>query len=164
MNHLAAVNEKHDPGTEQMQLVSFCLNDEIYGIEVLKVREIIRLVNITCTPNSPHWVEGIINLRGKVIPIISMRKRFGLPEADNDNQSRVIIMDICGELLGFTVDAVSEVIRISGREVQPPPQLATGGIGQEFLAGVVNRGDKLLILLDLDRIFSRDEQYQLGQC
>ena len=115
--------------SELIQLVSFHLDNEEYGVEVLKVREIIRMVNITHMPNTPHYVEGIINLRGKVIPIISMRKRFGLMESEHNNHSRVIIMDIGGEMIGFTVDAVSEVIRVSSSEVQPTPSVSAGALG-----------------------------------
>ena len=93
-------------GNELIQLVSFNLDQEEYGVEVLKVREIIRMNTITHMPNTPHYVEGIINLRGKVIPIISMRKKFGLNLTDNNSHTRIMIMDIGGELMGFIVDAV----------------------------------------------------------
>jgi len=163
MSNLPAVRK--DAGSashELIQLVSFHLDNEEYGVEVLKVREIIRMVNITHMPNTPAYVEGIINLRGKVIPIISMRKRFGLADIEHSNHARVIIMDIGGELLGFTVDAVSEVIRVSAAEVQPAPSVASGGIGQEYIAGVINHGERLLVLLNLDLMFSNDEKELLG--
>jgi len=143
---------------ELIQLVSFNLDQEEYGVEVLKVREIIRMNTITHMPNTPHYVEGIINLRGKVIPIISMRKRFGLMESENDSHTRIMIMDIGGELMGFIVDAVSEVIRISGTEIQPSPSVAGGGIDQDCIAGVINMSERLLVLLDLDRMFSQEEK------
>ena len=144
---------------ELIQLVSFMLADEEYGVEVLKVREIIRMPTITKMPNVPQHVEGIINLRGKVIPIISMRRRFGLMENEHSNQTRIIIMDVCGSLTGFIVDAVSEVIRILSSEIQPPPSLVlSGGIGQEFITGVFNHVDRLLIIMDIDRMFSDDER------
>ncbi len=149
------------PGQSQgelTQLVSFTLSREEYGVEVLKVREIIRMAGITHMPNTPQYVEGIINLRGKVIPVISMRKRFGMPEQENNARTRIIIMDLEGELMGFIVDAVSEVIRISAGEIQPPPSAATGGGEQECIAGVVNRAERLLVLLDLDRMFSHEEK------
>jgi purine-binding chemotaxis protein CheW len=147
---------KHD---ELIQLVSFMLADEEYGVEVLKVREIIRMPTITKMPNVPHHVEGIINLRGKVIPIISMRRRFGLMENGNNIQTRIIIMDVSGRLTGFIVDSVSEVIRIHSSEIQPPPTMvSSGGIGQEFITGVFNHAERLLIIMDIDRMFSDDEQ------
>lgn len=147
---------------ELTQLVSFHLDNEEYGVEVLKVREIIRMVNITHMPNTPPYVEGIINLRGKVIPIISMRRKFGLTDAENNNQTRVIIMDVGGELLGFTVDSVSEVIRISASEIQPSPSVAAGGVGQEYIDGVINHGERLLVLLNLDLMFSNEEKELFG--
>ncbi|HEY3307390.1 MAG TPA: chemotaxis protein CheW [Desulfuromonadaceae bacterium] len=147
-----------DAGSELIQLVSFNLDQEEYGVEVLKVREIIRMNTITHMPNTPHYVEGIINLRGKVIPIISMRKKFGLTVTDNDSHTRIMIMDIGGELMGFIVDAVSEVIRISGSEVQPSPSVAASGIDQDCIAGVINLSERLLVLLDLDRMFTHEEK------
>ncbi|MEI6209037.1 MAG: chemotaxis protein CheW [Desulfuromonadales bacterium] len=151
---------KHD---ELIQLVSFMLADEEYGVEVLKVREIIRMPTITRMPNTPQHIEGIINLRGKVIPIISMRRRFCLLENENSSQTRIIIMDVAGSLTGFIVDAVSEVIRIHSSEIQPPPSMVmSGGIGQEFITGVFNHVERLLIIMDIDRMFSDDERDGFG--
>jgi len=105
-NALVPVNADnlHD---ELIQLVSFNLDQEEYGVDVLKVREIIRMPIVTRVPNTPNYVEGVINLRGKVVPIICMRKKFGLSEAENDKQTRIMVMDMEGELMGFIVDAVS---------------------------------------------------------
>jgi purine-binding chemotaxis protein CheW len=156
---LAKIGESGQHGGELIQLVSFALAHEEYGVEVLKVREIIRMPSITKMPNTPHYVEGVINLRGKVIPIISMRKRFGLMEAESDSQTRIIVMDVGGTLTGFIVDAVSEVIRIHSGEIQPPPSMVlSGGIGQEFITGVFNHGERLLIIMDVDRMFSDEER------
>lgn len=152
-----------EKSSELIQLVSFMLADEEYGVEVLKVREIIRMPTITKMPNVPQHVEGIINLRGKVIPIISMRRRFNLMENENNIQTRIIIMDVCGTLTGFIVDAVSEVIRIHSSEIQPPPSMVmSGGIGQEFITGVFNHAERLLIIMDIDRMFSDDERDSFG--
>lgn len=149
---------------ELIQLVSFMLADEEYGVEVLKVREIIRMPTITKMPNTPPHVEGIINLRGKVIPIISMRTRFGLPPCENSGQTRIIIMDVVGRLTGFIVDSVSEVIRIHGSEIQPPPSMViSGGVSQEFITGVYNHAERLLIIMDIDRMFSEDERESFGE-
>ena len=148
---------------ELIQLVSFMLADEEYGVEVLKVREIIRMPTITKMPNVPQHVEGIINLRGKVIPIISMRRRFNQMESENSSHTRIIIMDVCGSLTGFTVDSVSEVIRIHSSEIQPPPSMVlSGGVGQEFITGVINHAERLLVIMDIDRMFSDDERESLG--
>ncbi len=159
----ALVQVKSDEsGGDLIQLVSFNLDQEEYGVDVLKVREIIRMPIVTRVPNTPHYVEGVINLRGKVIPIISMRKRFGLMEIDYDKQTRIMVMDVRGELMGFIVDAVSEVIRISGSEIQPSPAAVAGGLDQECIAGVINQTERLLVLLDLEKMFSSDERMLLG--
>ena len=146
---------------ELIQLVSFHLENEVYGVDVLKVREIIRMITITHMPNTPDYVEGIINLRGKVIPVISMRRQFGLCGVEHNNQTRIIIMDVSGEMIGFVVDAVSEVIRISAAEIQPSPAVAADGVGQEYIDGVINHGDRLLVILNLDLMFPEDEREQL---
>ena len=147
-----------DSTEERMQLVSFILDKEEYGIEALKVREIIRMPNITRVPNTPHYVEGVINLRGKVIPIISLRKRFYLDAADNDNRTRIMVMDMANELTGFIVDSVAEVIHITSDEIQPAPPVVSGGVDQKYLSGVINREDRLLVLLDLELLLSQEEQ------
>jgi purine-binding chemotaxis protein CheW len=157
-----AVNFKAEESqAELIQLVSFNLDREEYGVYVLKVREIIRMSNVTRVPNTPYYVEGVINLRGKVIPIISLRKKFSLAEKESDKQSRIIVMDVDGELMGFIVDSVSEVIRVSAGEIQPPPSVVNGGVEQEYLSGVINRADRLLVLLDLERVFSQSERESL---
>lgn len=155
----AAANNLNEHSTEErMQLVSFILDKEEYGVEVLKVREIIRMPNITRVPNTPPYVEGVINLRGKVIPIISLRKRFNLDSAESDGRTRIMVMDMTNELTGFIVDSVAEVIRITSGEIQPAPPVVSGSVDQEYLSGVVNREDRLLVLLDLERLFSQEEQ------
>lgn len=157
-NALVKVSE-NTQRDELIQLVSFMLDNEEYGVEVLKVREIIRMPTITKMPNTPSYVEGVINLRGKVIPIISMRKRFGLMESEHSSQTRIMVMDVAGALTGFIVDAVSEVIRIHSSEIQPPPSMVvSGGIGQEFITGVFNHAERLLIIMDVDLMFSDDER------
>jgi purine-binding chemotaxis protein CheW len=157
INALVKIDDavRHD---KLIQLVSFNLDREEYGVDVLKVREIIRMPIVTRVPNTPHYVEGVINLRGKVIPIICIRKKFGLVETENDKQTRIIVMDVEGELMGFIVDAVSEVIRISGSEIQPSPAMVAGGINQECIAGVINQAERLLVLLELEKMFSGDER------
>jgi len=118
--------------------------------------------SITRVPNTPHYVEGVINLRGKVIPIINMRRRFGLIEIEYNKQTRIMVMDVEGELMGFIVDAVSEVIRISSSEIQPSPAVVTSGIDQECIAGVINQAERLLVLLDLQKMFSQEERNLFG--
>lgn len=154
----ALKSKGEDSGSELIQLVSFNLEKEEYGINVLMVREIIRMLSITRVPNTPAYVEGVINLRGKVIPIISLRKKFDLMEAEYDKRTRIMVMEVVGEMMGFIVDEVSEVIRISEKEIQPPPPVVAGGVEHECMAGVINQADRLLVLLDLEKMFSADER------
>ena len=143
---------------EIIQLVSFELEGEEYGIDVLAVREIIRMPSITKMPNTPHYVDGIINLRGTVVPIISLRKRFGLMEREQDRSSRILVMEVGNSLTGFVVDAVAEVIRITASEIQPPPAIVQGNVSQDCITGVINHAERLLIVLDLNRLFSDEEK------
>ena len=158
MNTAEAITGSEEMKEERIQLVSFRIGNEEHGINVLKVREIIRIPNITRVPNTPEYIEGVINLRGKVIPIISLRKKFYLPEAENDSRTRIIVMDMDNELMGFIVDSVAEVIRIAISEIQPPPPIVTGGIEQECISGVINHAERLLVLLNLEKMFSSEER------
>ncbi|KAF0221336.1 MAG: purine-binding chemotaxis protein [Geobacteraceae bacterium] len=160
MGAALAINVEEAVG-ELIQLVSFNLGDEEYGVEVLKVREIIRMPNVTRVPNTPYYVEGVINLRGKVIPVMSLRKRFSLGEAEYDKRTRIMVMEVENELMGFIVDSVSEVIRISASEIQPPPPVVKSGVDQECMSGVINQTERLLVLLDLEQVSSQDERRML---
>jgi purine-binding chemotaxis protein CheW len=136
-----------------LQLVSFNLADEVFGIDILKVREINRMVDITRVPNSPPYVEGIINLRGRVIPILDLRAKFGLPRKAVDKTTRIIVVEISGSIVGFIVDAVSEVFRIPKNITEPPPDVVAG-VDSEYITAVGKLEDRLLILLDLDKVFA----------
>jgi purine-binding chemotaxis protein CheW len=140
-----------------IQLVNFLVDNEEYGVEVLKVREIIRMTDVTRVPNAPAFVDGVFNLRGKVIPIISLRKRLSLPLVEYDSNTRIIVIDLDNDLTGIIVDAVAEVIRITAEDIQPAPEGAThDSIGGMF-SGLVNRANRLLVLLDLDVLLNSDK-------
>lgn len=136
-----------------IQLVTFKIAEEEFGVDILRVQEIIRIMPITKVPNSPEFVEGVINLRGKVIPVIDMRRRFGLAACAHDSQTRIMVMDLQGQIVGFVVDAVCEVLRIKASIVVPPPAVVAG-IGSEYMRGVGKLEDRLLILLDLDKLIN----------
>ena len=142
---------------EILQLVTFNLDNEEYAVAILKVQEIIRMKEITRVPNSPAEVEGVINLRGKVIPVVDLRKKFGLAGKENDEQSRIMIMDIQGITMGLVVDSVSEVLRIPSNTVEPTPPMASN-ISAEFIKGIAKLEDRLIILLDMDRLLGRAEE------
>lgn len=141
----------------EYQLVSFKLEDEEYAVDILSVHEIIRIAEITKLPNSPAYVEGVINLRGKVIPVMDLRKKFGLQYIDTDeNLKRIIITDANGIMIGMIVDSVSEVLRINADTVEPPPPIAKG-MNSEYIKGVGKLNDRLLILLDWNKIIKDEE-------
>lgn len=139
--------------SEINQVVSFRLGEEEYGAEINNVREIIRVLNITQVPQAPHFIEGVINLRGTVIPVINLRRRFGLPEIENDKNTRIVVVDVEGREIGIIVDAVAEVLRIPAEQITPPPAVVAG-IGREYLLGVGQLENRLLVLLDLKKILS----------
>ena len=144
-----------------LQLVTFHIGEEEFGVEILKVQEIIRMMGITRVPKAPDFVEGVINLRGKVIPIIDLRKRFGMAAQEHDKHTRIIVIEINGVIIGFVVDSVSEVLRIPADTVEPPPPIISG-IESEYIRGVGKLADRLLILLDLDSLLSKGEQSLLS--
>ena len=153
--------KKHE--VDLLQLVTFRIGEEEFGVDILRVQEIIRIMEITRVPKSPDFVEGVINLRGKVIPIIDLRKRFGLEVKEHDKHTRIIVIEMNNMIVGFVVDAVSEVLRIPADTVEPPPPAVMGGIDSEYISGAGKLEDRLLILLDLDKLLSQEEQAELGQ-
>ena len=144
----------------QIQLVTFQISEEQYGVDIMDVKEIVRVQDIRSIPNAPGYVEGLFNLRGEIIPIISLHKRFHLRKAqlgeDEELLSGFIIIDIDGMKLGIIIDKVERVVEIEAKSIQPPPQILSG-IGAEYIQGVVNRESGYLILLDIRKLFSAKE-------
>lgn len=136
---------------ELIQLVSFRLDQEEFGIDILKVQEINRIVDITRVPQAPSYCEGVINLRGKVIPVINLRTKFGLSCKDRDKDTRIVVCDVYGYQIGMIVDEVHEVLRIPGSSIEPCPDIAAT-IGQDYINGVAKLQNRLLIFLDVTRI------------
>ena len=151
--------KRHDD--ELLQLVTFSISDEEFGVDILKVQEIIRTMEISKVPKAPDFVEGVINLRGKVIPIIDLRCRFGLAHKPHDKNTRIIVIEMTDVIVGFVVDAVSEVLRIPAGTVEPPPPVVAG-MDSEYISGVGKLENSLLILLDLDKLLSSDDMAKLG--
>ena len=148
--------EHRNESREPLQLVSFHIGDEQFGLDILRVQEIIRVQHLTRVPNSSDFVDGVINLRGSVIPVIGLRKRLGLEQREHDKQTRIMVVEVNGEVLGFIVDSVSEVLRIPADTVEPPPRLAK--VERSYVSGVARREDRLLILLDVNRLMSNANQ------
>ncbi|MCP5464144.1 MAG: chemotaxis protein CheW [Deltaproteobacteria bacterium] len=143
--------------TKLSQIVTFKLGAEEYGVDIMKVQEIILMGEITKVPEVPGFIEGVINLRGNVIPIIDLRKRFQLSECSLTDETRVVVVNVENKTMGIIVDAVSEVLRIASDEIDPAPATIVG-LGKEYLKGLVKLESRLLILLDINRILNLDEQ------
>lgn len=152
--------EKIPSSMSVLQLVTFKLGGEEYAIDILKVQEIIRMVEITSIPSAPEYVEGVINLRGKVIPVINLRKKFGLPVKSVDTQFRIMVVNV-GVKIGIIVDSVSEVLRLPSDTVEPPPPMTTGN-GSEYISGVGKFGDRLVILLDIERLLKNEKVNEIA--
>lgn len=146
--------------TGTLQLVSFQLANEEYGIEITRVQEIILMGAITRVPETPAFIKGLINLRSTVIPIVDLRSRFGLPEEAPTDETRIMVVNVGGKTIGIIVDAVSEVLRISQEQIVPPPP-TVAGLGHDYLVGLAKLEDRLLILLDIEKIMLEDQQPEL---
>ena len=146
---------------ELLQLVTFSIGEEEFGVNILKVQEIIRTMEIAKVPRAPEFVEGVINLRGKVIPIIDLRRRFGLAPKAHDKNTRIIVIEINNIIVGFVVDAVSEVLRRPASTVEPPPPVVAG-VDSDYISGVGKLQDRLLIMLDLDKLLSSEDMDMLN--
>ena len=156
-----ATEDRDRRDDDLLQLVTFSIGSEEFGVDILKVIEIIRTMEITKVPKAPAFVEGVINLRGLVIPIIDLRRRFGLAEKAGDSDTRIIVIEINGMSVGFVVDSVSEVLRIPSNTVEPAPPVVAG-VDSDYISGVGKLEDRLLILLDLDKLLSADDLESLG--
>jgi len=148
----ASSQKKNAVSGELLQLVTFGLGAEEYALETLCVQEIIRMQNLTRVPNSPPFVDGVINLRGKVITVVNLRTRFGLPARELNKATRIIVVEAKSDVLGFIVDSVSEVLRIAADTVDPPPRLSSKS--GEFVSAVGKLEGRLLLLLDVHRLMT----------
>jgi purine-binding chemotaxis protein CheW len=141
----------------ELQLVVFTIGTEEFGVEIMNVQEIIRMTNITRIPQASGYVKGIINLRGRIIVVINIDVVMGMQSREQDENTRIIVADIGETVMGFIVDSVSEVIRLPESSVEPAPAVIANKIGTEYVRGVGKMIDRLLILLDLNRILNVNE-------
>jgi purine-binding chemotaxis protein CheW len=152
-------------GDSQFQLVTFQLGEELYGVDIMDVKEIVRIQDIRTIPNAPYYVEGIFNLRSEIIPIINLHKRFHLKKALLDEGDEYlggfIILNIEGNKLGIIIDRIARVVMVQQSEIQPPPQMISG-IGAEYINGVVRQESGYLIVLDIRRLFNPKELQKLA--
>lgn len=143
------------------QLVTFRLEDETYGINVMHVQEVLRVTEIAPVPGAPPYVLGIINLRGNVVTVIDTRSRFGLPPGDIDESSRIVIIESEMQVVGILVDSVAEVVELRGSEIDSAPNVGNED-SSKFIQGVATRENDLLIVVDLNKLLSEEEWDQVG--
>ncbi|MDI9369739.1 MAG: chemotaxis protein CheW [Synergistaceae bacterium] len=148
----------------EQQLVVFGLGNEEFGIDISSVMEIVKIQHITTVPQSMDFVEGIVNLRGVIVPIVDLNKKFmtAMHSNSDDAEMRIIVVHMAGQNIGIMVDAVSEILRVPDEAIEPTPPIVSSGISSDFIKGVAKVDDRLIIFLDLDRIFSAEEQEALA--
>ena len=138
------------------QFLTFALGQEEYGVEILKIQEIKGYSAITPLPNAPAYVKGVLNLRGTIVPIVDLRQKFALPEVAYTQFTVIVVVQVQGKVMGFIVDAVSDVLTVQGADIQPTPDLH-GQVDTSFLNGLARSGEKLIILLDIDKVLTASE-------
>jgi purine-binding chemotaxis protein CheW len=158
MNEVAAETMANDP---VMQLVTFRLKDERYGINVMQVQEVLRISEIAPVPGAPPYVLGIINLRGNVVTVIDTRSRFGLPPVEMDDASRIVIIECDQQVVGILVDSVAEVVELRLSEIDTAPNVGNEE-SSRYIQGVVTRDDDLLIVVDLNKLLTNEEWAEVG--
>jgi purine-binding chemotaxis protein CheW len=146
----------------EQQIVVFELANEHYGVDIASVESIVKLQSITSVPQAPAFVEGVTNLRGTVLPVIDLRKRFGLQNRDASKDNRIVVVSLNKTKVGMIVDSVSEVLRIPEETIEPAPPMVTG-INSSFITGIAKVEQKLIILLDLGKILSSKEETKISK-
>lgn len=160
MNSL--VKKTEEQPQDELQLVAFFLQGEEFAVDIQKVREVLKLPPITPLPQSLDFIEGVINLRGEVIPVVDLRKRFRLAKVAKSDKARIIIVEIDEGMVGLIVDSVTEVLHLNSSAIEPPPR-RIAGTRTEFISGVGKLGERLIIILCLEKILSTEEQMELEQ-
>ncbi len=148
--------EQKTETAELLQLVTFNIGKEEFGVDILNVQEINRMTHITKVPNAPYYVEGVINLRGRVIPVIDLRLKLKIEKKDYDKNTRIIVVEVDNKTIGFIVDSVNEVLRIQANLTEAPPDMVSG-IESEYIKSVGKLEDRLLILIDIQKIIQTNE-------
>jgi purine-binding chemotaxis protein CheW len=148
--------ERKIEATELLQLVTFNIGKEEFGVDILCVQEINRMTHITKVPNAPYFVEGVINLRGRVIPVIDLRLKLKIEKKEYDKNTRIIVVEVDNKTIGFIVDSVNEVLRIPANLTEAPPDMVSG-IDSEYIKSVGKLEDRLLILIDIQKVIQKNE-------
>ena len=142
--------------SDDQQFLTFNLAEEFYGVDILKVQEIKGYTNVTKIPNTPDYLKGVLNLRGTIVPIVDLRMKFGMGVTEPTSFTVVVVVNVRNRVMGFLVDAVSDVLDLNAKDIQPPPQLGNT-VDISFVAGIGNSNDHLVTLLDIDRVLTADE-------
>ncbi len=145
----------------EIQVACFRLGEDLYAADIMRIKEIIRPLKRTCLPKGPPFIEGVINLRGMVIPVIDLRERFDMPPRECDTNTRLLIVKVARQSMGLVVDDVTEVITVAVKDIKPPPNVASGSV-YEYLLGVCLAKDSLVMLLNLDNLLTSHEVTALG--
>jgi purine-binding chemotaxis protein CheW len=151
MNATMTSQELNGFAVDGSQFLTFALSDEEYGIEILRVQEIKGFSRITPIPNTPHYLKGVMNLRGTVVPVVDLRARFGLPETEYNQFTVIIVVTVGKKVMGLVVDAVSDVLHIVPSEIEAPPELGLG-VDTSFMTGMAKAGERLITLLNIDQL------------
>lgn len=154
---LLLVTDEDDENSQENKYLLFNLGDEVYGIEILHVTDIIEMQKITEVPDMPNFIKGVINLRGKVIPVMDLRLRFGIPEREYDDRTCIIVVNIDNQAIGFIVDTVAEVHDIYEKDISPAPNFKSDSGKEQYISGLGKIGEEVKILLDVKRILGRGE-------
>ena len=165
MQDTMTTNDLQNAESEDIiQLVGFVVAEELFGVDILMVQEIIKNASITAIPDAPDFIEGVINLRGNIIPIIDLRKRLKLPRESTNVTGDVwiVILDIGGRVTGFIVDSVTRVLKVQANMIKPPPDLVVSGLKSDYIRGVCKQEQQLLAILDFNRILLVDEFKKLS--
>ena len=156
---MSATMANHNTNTmdEVIQWVTFKLDDEVYGINVMQVQEVLRLTEIAPVPGAPDYVMGIVNLRGNVVTVIDTRKRFGLLPKEPNDSTRIVIIEVDNQVIGILVDSVAEVVNLRTSEIETAPNLGDDNESSKYIQGVHSNGDDILILVDVNKMLSESE-------
>lgn len=158
---ISMLNEQLNQKVDGNQFVTFSIDEEEFGIEIIKVQEIIGYTKPTHIPNIPDFVSGVINLRGLIIPVIDLRKRFGMHDKEYDKYTVIVIVEVATKIVGLIVDAVSDVLTLTGDAMQDVPEFSN--FKSEYLRGMGKVGEKLILLLNVDKILTYNEYKQIHE-
>ncbi|MFZ3091986.1 MAG: chemotaxis protein CheW [Nitrospirota bacterium] len=147
--------------SKSLQTVGFKIGKELFGVDISNVKEIVRVPEIVKVPDTPDFIEGVINLRGRIVSVIDLKKRFRLGRVDRTKTSRILVAEMDGRVVGLLVDAASEVLRFPADSIEPPPDMVSG-IGIDYITGVGKIGERIIILLDIKKVLNNGEWRQIA--